>query len=396
MSSHDRHYTPSQVATRLAAAVTCRNVNRIADFAVGGGDLLKAAETRWPKARYIGCDIDQVAIEGIKRQRPRWTTCNADFLGGHVTRERFEALNFPKFIDVILLNPPFSARKVKTVLVVLSNGDTIECSRAMAFVIRSINFCRIGGQIVAILPSGAVDSLRDEAAWRYLRGICQVDRLFKLSHKTFPECSASAEVFRFTHLRKIALATRKLGNIKLSCNSPDLVITRGSVSISGACSMRRKKIRVIHSTELQDYRVGPPKHYVAAAKTLNTKLYVLLPRVGRFRIDKICVFRPGFNFTLSDCVIGISARNDLDTTALHLRLINGAEKLRKSYRGTGAPYITIDRLGRFLTSLGYTWFFASRYSNGAGGSGLPTTRKHATGNAVSPNRTTVTSIAAEV
>lgn len=355
---NDCHYTPSKIAEQLVAAVECRRVTQVADFAVGCGELLKAAQKRWPKATYIGTDIDPSAIAYIRRHHPRWIPCQSDFLQGDKLEKLLRRKPGRRHCDVVLLNPPFSARKVKTVRVVLPTGETIECGRAIAFVVRALSYCRLDGQIVAILPSGSINSMRDAAAWKYLRGVCSVAPLFALQDDTFPECSASAEVFRFTYTRKATPAVRRARALTAEDFDPDVTIVRGSISLP-ATTLRRSRIRVIHTTELQDHKVLKCVNFTEKAALLDGKLLLLIPRVGKPRIDKICLYRPRENSALSDCVIGLVGRTESVTVALQIELIGRWEEFAKNYRGTGARYITIVQLGKFLTARGFSWLFKS-------------------------------------
>lgn len=360
----DRHYTPSEIAERLVAAVQCRRVAQVADFAVGCGELLKAAKKRWPRATYIGTDVDPSAIAYIRRHHPRWISCQSDFLNGDGLERRLRRKPGQRHCDVVLLNPPFSARKVKRVRVVVPTGETIECGRAMAFVVRALSYCRLGGQVVAILPGGSINSVRDAAAWNYLRGVCSVGPLFALRDGTFPNCSASAEAFRFTYIRKAKLAVGRPRAFTAEDSDPDVTIIRGSTTMA-ATTLRRSRVRVIHTTDLQGHKVLKGPNFTKKAILLDRQLLVLLPRVGKPRIDKICLCRPRGNLTLSDCVIGLVGRSESVTVALQIELIGHWEELAESYRGTGARYITIAQLGKFLTAREYSWTFRS---------GIPTNR----------------------
>lgn len=78
---------------------------------------------------------------------------------------------------------------------------------------------------------------------------------------------------------------------------------------------------------------------------------ILIPRVG---LPTQSLSKPVFLKTpirLSDCVIALKFRNKTDAIACHERINNLWPDLLDLYRGTGARYITVNRLQSWLTSI---------------------------------------------
>src|SRR4051812_11851320 len=123
---NDRHYTPGAVAERLVSAARCRLVRTVADFAAGTGDLLRAGSRRWPAAKFIGIDTDPRALAELRRANATWKSTRANFLNPRLISARLKRMRV-RTVDLVLLNPPFSARKVKTVEVVLPDKAKIKC-----------------------------------------------------------------------------------------------------------------------------------------------------------------------------------------------------------------------------------------------------------------------------
>ncbi|MEO6005224.1 MAG: methyltransferase [Opitutus sp.] len=348
---HDRYYTPEEVAERLVDAVQCRHVRRVADFAAGIGELLRIASKRWPNAAYAGIDIDEPALVELRRMNNRWKSCRTNFLNLRRTEKCFEECGLSIF-DVVLLNPPFSARRVKTVTVEVTSGAKILCGRAIAFVLRSLRYCRTGGQILAILPSGSRSSVRDSAAWAYLGRVCEIEPLFKLDDETFVGCSASAEAVRFTIKRRYAVLTNPIQQALVPLLNPDISIIRGRLPMH--TSRLVGQVAVIHTTDLADHKVTKPVNFATKGLLLADQLHVFIPRVGRPQRDKICSARLS-NVCLSDCVIAIRGRTDGMTQAVRREILQHWDEFAELYRGTGAPYVGVVQIGRFLAARGFSW-----------------------------------------
>ena len=347
---NDRHYTPGTVAERLVKAARCRSVQRVADFAAGEGDLLRAGSRRWPSAVFVGIDTDHSALQRLKRAGPKWKAAHANFLNGRIVRDRLITMKISS-VDVALLNPPFSARKTKAVILRLGDGTSMKCGRAIAFVVESLKYCRNAGEILAILPSGSRYSVRDAEAWRYLEAVCDVHPLFSLGHDTFPECSASAEAYRFVVRRKAPLAKPASIASVGSPFVPDVMIVRGRQPVHR--TKPSGKFHVIHTTDLSRHDFFPTR-FVDSGDSLPDKPCVLLPRVGKPDPKKICLARLD-NHCLSDCVIALVGRTEAVTNAIRSELLKHWRRFAALYHGTGARYTGVLNIGSFLAQRGYYW-----------------------------------------
>src|SRR5688500_2052184 len=107
-SMNDQFFTPSEIATRLVAPFRRSSEKCIADFAAGDGELLRAAGLKWPRAKIIASDIDEVTVRSLKKDFPRWAIGKCDFLNER-SRQRCNPISSVKGkITLLLLNPPFS------------------------------------------------------------------------------------------------------------------------------------------------------------------------------------------------------------------------------------------------------------------------------------------------
>ena len=110
---------------------------------------------------------------------------------------------------------------------------------------------------------------------------------------------------------------------------------------------------LVHSTDLRSSRV-----YLNGCRGISEerRLYgpsVLLPRVGRITKDKIALLQSlDTPIVLSDCVIAITTTTLDDARRVQKLLIEGFPSLRAQYVGTGAPFVTLQRLRTVLNRLG--------------------------------------------
>ena len=114
--------------------------------------------------------------------------------------------------------------------------------------------------------------------------------------------------------------------------------------------------RVIHSTSLghiaTDGFSSVTERTIAIAKGRIAGWMLLLPRVGTPK-EGICrALYSEEEVQLSDCVIGIKFCSKIAAVNAQERIRANWQSLLSLYRGTGARYITIDRLEHWLSGIG--------------------------------------------
>ena len=75
---------------------------------------------------------------------------------------------------------------------------------------------------------------------------------------------------------------------------------------------------------------------------------LLIHRVGQPSVKKICIIPPKKVYALSDCVIGIKTKTIDDCVLLNRIIIDNWSDFSNLYKGTGAKYVTIERLNYFF------------------------------------------------
>ena len=343
----DRFYTSPELADTLVGLTKKRRRTiAIADFACGEGSLLLAAERRWPLASMIANDVSAQAIASVRRNCPQWQSACADFLNPRSVRSSALRQHLGG-VDLVLLNPPFTRRDRRTYRVDFG-GEELHASIALAFVVNSLPFLRSSGVVLAVLPDGCLVGKHDEPVWQALRRQFKVEVIRDNSRSTFHGVSARTCLVRMTKLEKLAMPA--LGG-----------------AAQGGLRIFRGRIQM-HSRKVVSARLGQPlvhtSHLLAGAVTNSgecvegpfvTGPALLFPRVGLVTPGKLCVLGAGRCVTLSDCVLAVACKSETEANALRRRVLAAWPAFASAYRGTGAPYITLERASTVLSEIAECW-----------------------------------------
>jgi hypothetical protein len=90
-----------------------------------------------------------------------------------------------------------------------------------------------------------------------------------------------------------------------------------------------------------EYKVGKTISFIEGPA-------LLIHRIGQPSAKKICIISSNEVYALSDCVIGIKSRTIKECQQLKKIIIDHWNDFSNLYKGTGAKYITIERLKYFL------------------------------------------------
>lgn len=348
----DQYFTPPEVAKAVVASVSVRRVQLVADFAAGMGDLLSAGQTRWPNARVLACDIDPSCIEVLASKRPKWALSQCNFLDTS-SRNRNPAL-FAALgkCDLALLNPPFSGKGGATSQVSV-NGIQLRCSHAMAFVVASVAYLRLGGEIVAILPASCITSAKDADAREYCATNCNFSVEKQIPRGAFPGCAASTVIVKLRNRRPNSSESRRSRRF-ISSELPEIgaSLIRGCIPVYRAENgLAGREFPYVHSTDIHTDGLSPIERGVSIAHRIVRGPAVLISRVGSPMTKKCCCYVSRESVVLSDCVIAIKCGSQRDANEVRNRMLSKWKRLSKLYCGTCAPYITIEVLRGFLREL---------------------------------------------
>lgn len=345
MDQKDKYYTPDCLAGKLLSYVV-DHPETAADFCVGDGGLLKAAEQKYSGIKCYGVDISGEVIENLQAQRPHWKLAHCDF-------EDTEALAKINFLrrarfDLIILNPPFTCRG-SSINKVYIGKDEYHVSTAMSFLVGALPYLSEHGAVYAILPVGCVSSQKDRRCWEYLKKAYHACVLTEVQKAYFnKKCTPNIVLVYLgrkpyphqkdqTEFEESKLAFKLEG------------IKRGRLGVYENKLVRAGKDRLpfIHTTNMRNgelVNVGYTKKGIKESVKGNG---VLIPRVCNPNKEKVVVYDGG-EAILSDCVVLLQTRTKKQAEQLKRYLIKNWQEFQKNYVGTGARYVTMERLQAYF------------------------------------------------
>ncbi len=356
MKKIDKFYTPPQIAEKMILSVTERDIKSVADFAVGEGELLRAAKKKWPKTRIIGIDICKNTIIKLRRKEPKWLIKREDFLNAAKNNRSPFWDKIRNKVSLVLLNPPFSCRG-GAFRHIHFNGQVIRCSTAFAFVLNTLPLLSEDGQLIAIMPSGCLNNEKDQEAWTQLRKLGSVEIVGTNGHKTFSGCYPRTVIIHFDKQGTCGKVARQIEDqniIAATNNKFGVEIFRGKIQMhSVVTTLPPNGISFVHSTELALGELNLSKYCVK--KSLKTLVgpAVLLPRVGNPTKNKVALYKGRKPIALSDCVIALKCRTAKNAKVLYKTILSNWEIVNSIYGGTCARYTTIKKIEKLLTTLGF-------------------------------------------
>ncbi|MBX3406693.1 MAG: methyltransferase [Phycisphaeraceae bacterium] len=341
MSRHreDRYYSPADLARVMVENVTMGSPSIVADFAAGDGGLLIPAESRWPGARIVACDIDSRAVARLRRRRSSWLVGRSDFLKDRSVEATRHLPALWGCVDVILLNPPFSMRGGQRWESRIGQ-HAVTTGVAMAFLFRALPFLSSGGQLISVLPESCLHSERDAEAMERLRHCYSVEELCRLGRGRFDRCAARTVVLKVTqNVRVSSRIIRRVETDALPWN-----VMRGSAQMhSLRIASRRTGFTLVHTDNLRGSTVVGPHKRVWSTRPIRGSV-VLLPRVGRTTLEKVVVLQTTRPIVLSDCVMAIECESVAEAHRVHQMIAQHWSRFQKCYGGTGAPYTTVEKI----------------------------------------------------
>ena len=347
----DTHYTPSAVAASLVAASHDLRPKLIADLAAGNGELLLPAERAWPTAKFVATDIDHGAIRRLARLRPSWTVGRCDLRS---PRSRGSCHALKKILNsatLLLLNPPFTCRGGTRFLVPTPTGP-LSASTAMSFILIATNYLAHAGHIVCVLPLGCLHSEKDAQAWNCLKSRFTVDVLANCPTGTFPQTAANTVLVHLSPSPSQEATIPPPSRTTLN-TTPRLHVRL----VRGCCPMHRlrhetTKPPLVHYTDIRNGTVElNGRHGFGEFRCVDGPA-VLIPRVGQITTAKVAILDTQLSVMLSDCVIALKPLRPENVEPLRHRLVTNFACLQSQYVGTGAPFITLDRLHQLLGTIG--------------------------------------------
>lgn len=342
----DSYYTPESLANYLTSLIDDRDFKKVADFCVGEGRLLTAAYSKWPNAQLYGTDVCPKVIKRMKSSHPNWNFGKCDFLN---SKSRNANPILRQEFDLILSNPPFSCKGSKVNHVTFDN-ITFQVSDAMAFIIEAMKYLEKDGVMYAILPQSCGYSNKDKKIREYLIEKYNFRILEEREEQSFDDCSPNIILVSINdkspyenEIINAYLNTDKKISIKR--------ILRGNISMFKVDKHFGNEMSLIHSTNIRDHKIINIAHRVKSNRSVVKGPAVLIHRVGNPSFNKICIISSQESYVISDCIIGIELLTERDCNILFNYIKSNWSYFHSLYKGTGAKFITIERLYSFLENI---------------------------------------------
>lgn len=344
MTLEDRYYTPEDVAAEVAAIVRHEAATTVLDSNCGPGRLLDAAATVFPRARFMGIDLDRRALAVLSRLRPSWRLVYGDAL----TPSPWVVLQNTS-TDVAVLNPPFSMIAGRGSQAEYE-GATVRVSTSMAHVLAVLDRAK-PNRVAAILPESWAFSDLDSAARAMISRRYLVEIVRKIKNSTFRGARANCLLVSFSRRLRVRNPRENVGEL---CELPHgMQLVRGGLPLFQA-DFTNEGTPYLHTTDIVPLTLHgtlPGRRVRPIGRGLVRGHTILLPRVGVPSKDACCpVFLPRWT-QLSDCVLAISTP-DRDTANRVCDLVHvDWAALLSCYSGTGARFTTETRLRQYLSGM---------------------------------------------
>ena len=224
-------------------------------------------------------------------------------------------------------------------------------SRALACLVAGMSFLEARGQIVALLPAGCLHSEKDAAVWTTLRRKWNVSLVRECQRNTFDSFYPSTVLL---HLyRRSDIVVPEAEAIKAPLRGTVLLV-RGKVQMHSVIPNGSGLAPVLHTTDLSPGPRGKPEAtFKEVGNGTVEGLCIVLPRVGCPDMKKLVLRRFAEATRLSDCLFGLQCADDCETELLFQAMRSEWSVLCKLYVGTGATFLTLQRLTGFLMRLDY-------------------------------------------
>lgn len=345
MPGPDAYYTPDGLATRLLNFVVGKPRTAV-DFCVGDGGLLKATKHRFEDIACHGIDISEDVIDRLAIREPSWHLGQCDFRDA-------EALAKIPFLlgatfDLIVMNPPFTCRGSSIEKVTIGDEE-YHVSTAMSFLLGALSFLSETGAIYAILPVGCVYSQKDRKCWEYLKNYYHACVLSEVQKAYFNNKCAPNIVLVYLGRKPYPHEEVKIGQAEAQTMVELQGISRGQLGVNEMKKVKvgKKRLPYIHTTNMRKGELVDVSFTREGLKKSVKGNGVLIPRVCNPNLEKIVVY-DGKEAILSDCVILLHTRTKEEAVQLKRYLVKNWEEFNKNYVGTGARYVTIERLRKYF------------------------------------------------
>ena len=345
MPGPDSFYTPQPLADDLLSRVVGKP-HKVIDFCVGDGGLLYATRKRFPHIACHGLDISEDVITELHKRQPKWNLACCDFRD----REALAAIAFLQdfTFDLIVLNPPFTCRG-SSINRVYVGGNEYHVSTAMCFLVGALPYLSEKGAIYAIMPITCAYSQKDRQCWQYLQKNYHACVLSEIHKANFQ--GMCAPNIALVYLGREPYPTGCYMEEKAEERSEFKIrgISRGRLGVHEIKTIEAGEdvLPFIHTTNMRNGRLEDVSYVKRGVKESAKGYGVLIPRVCNPNVKKVIIMDKE-ECILSDCVVLLQTYTKKEAMQLKNYLMNNWDVFKKNYVGTGAQYVTMERLRAYF------------------------------------------------
>jgi len=344
---YDPFYTPFPISLRLSTYAGQPTPARVLDLACGDGSLLLAASQRWPRASLVGNDVSPKALNTARKRCNLSSVSSFDVLRVAADPGLLRRLRAQWRPDLVLLNPPFSARSRHRFAVYVGTELCAMVSRAAAFLLTSAQLLHSDAKMVAVMPASFLSSARDEVARRLLRQLGRVTVVERLPRKAFPGCRAATIILVFS--KGVSAVHRFPAPLPSPAGSEGVVqfvsdVVRGNVRMHEVSTGDWGRRRFLHTTNIREGLACPVLRVVPSDRRTVWGHVVLVPRVGMTKPGKIVAAHFRRRVVLSDCLFALVTASAVEAARIRGAIVENWELLLREYEGTGAPHLKVGAL----------------------------------------------------
>ncbi|MBH1366877.1 SAM-dependent DNA methyltransferase [Stenotrophomonas maltophilia] len=343
----DRYYTPPEIAaSMMEGSALIKSGRSFLDPTCGEGVLLSAvSRIHRARGKYFGIDLDCSAIRRVRRANPHWVISSGDIFSDASVKltDVFRTAR----CDVIVGNPPFSHNGKKRVSVDLESGR-IECSVAMACILRSFHLFKPKIGMILVVPESLLHAQADNDARRFLEGIFELSIMGSLGSSTFQGARARSAIIELRRTKNFVVSE---GNVaKNDLEGVSITLTRGALPVHLATRLSHGSVPgavpFVHSTDLSrlNGEYAPLYYTNRTAKGLVSGSVILFSRVGSPSIGRVVLSTFNHPVQMSDCLISIHSASENDLEKVMRTIEADWASFEAMYCGTGARYVTMSRL----------------------------------------------------
>jgi hypothetical protein len=204
-------------------------------------------------------------------------------------------------------------------------------------------------KVVAVLPESWAHSQVDQVARSAVEKRYSIEVLSLIKNSTFQGARANAILVCLT---KLAVERNRVESILDSKTYVHVI--RGGLPVFEAIGSRAG-VPFVHSTSLLALAEGTSQSRLPRVRPIGRGRVrghvLLLPRVGVPKKQQVKSIFLRDRVQLSDCVIALQCSSRQDARQIQADLSRHFDGLSAVYKGTGARYVTVERLQHFLRQI---------------------------------------------